>query len=244
MHSPMPYFQRKPIDGLLDPVLSPGLPSRVRALAEPIAAASTIIGAPAAVTGIVEQAKAVLASERPSGNAAPLWRSAAADPVASTQRTRISELQEQVNRLVEQFVALTARPPSIASEVPSFANALEQQQYSDTAGMTIQPAPVLTAASPVRRGETAQISISLVNEDERPARIAFISTGLIGDAGERIGPERVSFQPQEVTLQPGDSGKVHVRVDVPVQMSCGVYSGLVRASRLDYLHAVMVVQVE
>jgi hypothetical protein len=110
--------------------------------------------------------------------------------------------------------------------------------------MTIEPAPVLAAAGPVRRGETAQINISLVNEDERPARIAFISTGLIGDAGERIGPERVSFKPQEVTLQPGEAGKVNVCVDVPVQMSCGVYSGLVRASILDYLHAVVVVQVE
>ena len=36
----MPYFERKPVEGLLDPVLSPGLPSRVRALAEPIAAGS------------------------------------------------------------------------------------------------------------------------------------------------------------------------------------------------------------
>jgi hypothetical protein len=33
-------------------------------------------------------------------------------------------------------------------------------------------------------------------------------------------------------------------VDVPVQTTGGVYSGLIRASRLDYLHAVMVVQVE
>jgi hypothetical protein len=37
---------------------------------------------------------------------------------------------------------------------------------------------------------------------------------------------------------------VVVRVVVPAQTRCGVYSGLIRASRLDYLHAVLVVQVE
>ena len=35
-----------------------------------------------------------------------------------------------------------------------------------------------------------------------------------------------------------------VRMVVPAQTRCGVYSGLVRASKLDYLHAVVVVQVE
>ena len=56
--------------------------------------------------------------------------------------------------------------------------------------------------------------------------------------------EMVSFQPRELMLSPGKTGEVTVRVVIPAQTRCGVYSGLVRASKLDYLHAVLVVQVE
>jgi hypothetical protein len=45
-------------------------------------------------------------------------------------------------------------------------------------------------------------------------------------------------------LPPGGSGEVTARVVIPAQTRCGVYSGLMRASKLDYLHAVLVVQVE
>ena len=54
----MPYFQRKPIEGLTDAVLSnlsiPGLPSRGRTL--PGGAAVRLVNPSAATTGIVEQA--------------------------------------------------------------------------------------------------------------------------------------------------------------------------------------------
>jgi hypothetical protein len=109
---------------------------------------------------------------------------------------------------------------------------------------TIEPAPVLSPPGPVAPGGTAQVVISLVNEDELPARIAFFSTGLIGDDGVHIPVDRVSFEPQELTLTPGTTGDVIVRVAVPAQTRRGVYSGLLRASQLDHLHAVLVVQVE
>ena len=83
-----------------------------------------------------------------------------------------------------------------------------------------------------------------MNEDEQPAQIAFLATGLIGEDGRCIPAERVSFQPRELMLSPGKTGEVTVRVAIPAQTRCGVYSGLVRASKLDYLHAVLVLQVE
>ena len=54
-----------------------------------------------------------------------------------------------------------------------------------------------------------------MNEDEQPAQIVFFSTGLIGDEGEHIPAEWVSFQPRELTLSPGKTGEVTVRVAVP-----------------------------
>jgi hypothetical protein len=243
----MPYFQRKPIEGLVDAVRShipyPGLPSRGPAL--PGVETATILpgGTPAAITGIVEQATAVLASERPSGSPAPSTAPDASS-VASTQATRASQLQEQVNALIEQFVALAGRPPGLGHGARPGTRLPGPEPTSGTEGLVVEPAPVLAPTGPVAPGGTALISVSLVNEDEQAAQVTFLTTGLIGEAGAQIPAERVSFQPREVSLQPGAAGEVIVRVGVPAQTQCGVYSGLIRASRLDYLHAVVVVQVE
>ncbi len=241
----MPYFQRKPIEQLADELLSnvpiPGLPSRGRTL--PAAAVSRLVNPYAATTGIVEQAAAVLASERPAMGPAPGARPDI-DPLPSTPGTEVTRLQGQVNGLVEQLAALIGRPAVPASGAPPTSPYLAQQPASTAAECIVEPAPVLAPSRPVAPGGSTQISISLVNEDEQSAQITFLSTGLIGEDGRCIPAERVSFQPRELVLSPGKTGQVTVRVVIPAQTQCGVYSGLVRASRLDYLHAVLVVQVE
>jgi hypothetical protein len=243
----MPYFQRKPIEELVDTVRSivpiPGLPSRGPGPATRATAGTRPVSPPAAITGIVEQATAVLASARPSGSAGSSAGSDAGS-VASTQSTQISQLQEQINELIEQVVALAGRPPGLETAAPPSTIFPGQAPPSDAADLIVEPAPVLSPAGPVAPGGTAQINISLVNEDEQPAQIVFFSTGLVGEDGERIPAERVSFQPRELVLSPGNTGEVIVRVVIPAQTRCGVYSGLVRAPKLDYLHAVLVVQVE
>jgi hypothetical protein len=241
----MPYFQRKPVEGPIDTVpwnvSPPGLPSRGRPL--PAGAASPQVNPYAATTGIVEQAAAVLASERPSAGRAPAPRSEIGS-VASTPSTQVSQIQGQVNAFVEQLATLVGRPAIPATGAPLSPSQLVQHPASIAAECVVEPAPVLSPAGPVAPGGTAQISISLANEDEQSAQIAFFSTGLIGEDGRCIPAERVSFQPRELMLPPGGSGEVTARVVIPAQTRCGVYSGLMRASKLDYLHAVLVVQVE
>ena len=243
----MPYFQRKPVETLADSVLAnvplPGLPSRGGAGPAGAVPGVRPFCPVATATGIVEQAVAVLASERPSTRAAPPVRSIAG-PLAAVQSTQVSQLQEQVSQLVEQFVSLASRPP-----VPDAGTALPAivpgpTSGSDTAGTVVEPAPVVAPPGPVAPGGTAQIRISLVNEDEQPAQIAFFSTDLVGSDGQHIPAARVSCQPGDLTLAPGVVGEVLVSVAIPQQTRCGVYSGLIRASKLDYLHAVLVVQVE
>jgi hypothetical protein len=243
----MPYFQRKPIEGLVDTVRSrvpmPGLPSRSSVLPGTMTAGAWPDNPRAAITGIVEQATAVLASERPSVSPAP---GAPSDigAVATTQSARVSQLQDQVNALIEQLVALVGRPLNLESAAPAYASVPAEETSYDAAGEMVEPAPVLSPSGPVAPGGTAQICISLVNEDEQPAQIVFFSTGLIGEDGQCIPAERVSFQPRELMLSPGKTGEVIVSLAIPSQTRCGVYSGLVRASKLDYLHAVLVVQVD
>jgi hypothetical protein len=240
----MPYFQRKPVEGLVDAALSSaqiaGLPSRVRA-APAMSGSDTRPFCPVATaTGIVDQATTVLALERPSRSPAlSAWTDASS--IASTPSAQVGQLQTQLSRLIEQFVALASRPPNLTAGAPAVP---EQAPSSDASCMVVEPAPVLAPSGPVAPGATAQISASLVNEDEQPAQIVFFSTGLIGEDGACIAAERISFQPCELMLSPGKTGEVWVRVAIPAQTRCGVYSGLIRASKLDYLHAVLVLQVE
>lgn len=239
----MPYFQRKPIERLIDIVGSqapiPGLPSRGPA---PAVWVPAIPASPAAVmTGIVEQAAEVLASERPSGRASA---SSGTDSVASAQGTQIDQLREQANELVERLIALAAGQRGFQTALSPSAGLPGSGPPSDRSELTVEPAPVLSAPGPVAPGATAQIRIPLVNDDEQPAQIAFFSTDLIGEDGQRIPAEGVSFQPRELTLASSNAGDVTVRVIIPAQTRCGIYSGLIRASKLDYLHAVLIVQVE
>jgi hypothetical protein len=243
----MPYFQRKPIEGLIDTARSqipmPGLPSRGPALPGAMAVPARLVDLPAMGTGIVEQARAILASERPS-TSPPLDLRSDTGLVGPAQSTQVSQLQAQVNALIEQFVTLVTRPAGLGVAAAPSTSYPDQQPYSDAAGVTVEPAPVLAPPGPVAPGGTAQITIPLANEDDQPARIVFFSTGLIGEDGTQIPAERVSCQPRELMLQPGESGEVIARVVIPQQTKCGIYSGLLRASSLDYLHAVLVVHVE
>jgi len=108
----------------------------------------------------------------------------------------------------------------------------------------MEPAPVLSPPGPVAPGGTAQAIVSLVSEDDEPVQIVFFGTDLIGEDGALIPAQCASFQPSELMLEAGQSGEVTVQVVIPAHTRTGVYSGLIRASKFDYLHAVLVVQVE
>jgi hypothetical protein len=140
--------------------------------------------------------------------------------------------------------------PAAITGVEQGAAVLTSKRLPSTAkssaapALIVEPAPVLSPPGPIAPGGSAQFAISLVNDDERPAQVAFFSTDLIGEDGAHLPAEGVSFRPRELTLLSGQAGDVIVRVVVPAHTRCGVYSGLIRASTLEYLHAVLVVQVE
>lgn len=111
------------------------------------------------------------------------------------------------------------------------------------AGAGVEPAPVLTAPGLVAPGGLARIEFSLVNDDSRPASMTFFCTGLVGDAGARIGAEQISFEPPALTLAPGLTRRVSVQIAIPAQAAPGLYAGLMRASQIDPLHAVLMLRV-
>lgn len=194
------------------------------------------------MTGIVEQATQVLSSEQPRVKPEPYVLPATGSG-NSSQGISAGQLQEQVKVLIDQFVALASQPPQLDTALPKTMLFGERESPADPARPAIEPAPVISPSGPVAPGGSAQVSIKLVNEDDQPAHIGLLSTTLLGEDGAQIPAANVSFEPNEMTLAPGSTGAVIVRTTIPTRTRSGVYSGLLRASRLDYLHAVLVVQV-
>ena len=186
----------------------------------------------------VQLADAVLAAEQSSATRKPA--SPLQDTVLPASADRFSE---HPDRPGVQRSSPSIAKESVPAPIPHTSPSVEHDA-GDAADRLIEPAPVLFAAKPVAPGGTAAVVISLENEDVFAVEVAFFCTGLIDRDGALIPAERVSFQPQELTLGAGKEGTVEVHVAIPGDARDGVYTGLIRASKLDYLHAVLVVQVD
>ena len=117
-------------------------------------------------------------------------------------------------------------------------------QRGDDAGLFVEPAPVVAPIAPVAPGETAEIGISLVNADAHPAQIELFATDLVGPEGARIEACNLVLQPGALTIDAGKNADIKVHVVVPMHTTAGTYSGLLRASRLCYVQAVLVMEVK
>ena len=243
----MTYFQRKPIEGVVDRARStlpiPGLPSRGPAAGLQPPASARASGTAAAITGIVDQAATVLASERSRSDSERL-----AKPVlpagAAAPESQLGQIRKRTHQLVEQLFALAEQGSERETVAPASTISLEGEGPPGDTELIVEPAPVLSPPSSVLPGTTVQIRVPLVNEDQQAAQIQFLSTDLIGQDGACVPAQCVSFQPGELTLQPGRTEDAVVCISVPLHTRSGVYSGLIRASKLDYLHAVLLLQVD
>lgn len=194
-----------------------------------------------AATDIVGQATQVLASELERTAPARTSRQVTG---AAPANEWARHLETQVKTLIDQFVALSSQRPRPDVRTPHEITQFNgHDQPTDATPPKAESAPVLVPEGPVATGGTAQINIKLVNDDDHSVEIAFLSTDLVGQGGARIGAENVVFEPREVMLEAGGDGWTQARIRIPANTSCGIYSGLVRASKLDYLRAVLVVDV-
>ena len=243
----MPYFQRKPVEELVDAVRSivpiPGLPSRGRAPATRGIAGTGPVSPAAAITGIVEQATAVLASARPSGSAGSS-AGPGAGSIASTQSTQVSQLQAQLNGLIEQVVALAGRPPGLQTAAPPSSIFPGRAPPSDAADLVVEPrAGALAAGAGCARGRGADED--LAGKRRRAARANRV---LQHRADRRRGgayPRRMGFVPaagiDTLTRKDWRSDCPRGR---PMANAVRCLFGVGESIETHYLHAVLVVQVE
>jgi hypothetical protein len=104
--------------------------------------------------------------------------------------------------------------------------------------------PTVRVPGVVAPGTVAEFAMALENESDTATVEFTLHAGeLVSASGARIAADRVHFEPATLAVAPHDTGKVTVRIDVPAKTDAGTYEGLVRATQLEGLKAVLALTV-
>ena len=196
-------------------------------------ALSAITAAPSAIVstaaGILdeEMARGVIAAK----NAAPAIGGRELDPS--------NVLLRQVHDVVDNIARLwSSMPASVATRDTRDTGT----RYESSVGAG-EPIPQLKPPAAVRPGDRATISMTVSNDESRPVRLVPSATALLGSNGERLAPQLVEFAPTQLALDPGQKQDLVVTIAVPPLCRRGCYSGLLVVSGVDYLRAVITIEV-
>ena len=211
-----------PLSLLSLPAQAGGAPSNPASTAVP-----DIVGQQAA--SIVSQAASILDEEMARGVLAARHsverggRSDAGNPVL-----------RQVHDLVDNLAAIW---PSLQS-VPVQRTAAPQPAAS-AADALAEVRPRAT----VKPGQRATISMTLRNSESRAVRLVPASTDLLGSRGGRIACSLLEFMPPEFSLEPQEQRDMTITTIVPAEAAPGCYSGLLVVRGVDYLRALITIEV-
>ncbi len=127
-----------------------------------------------------------------------------------------------------------------ASHMPR-AGAQGNGSATDGGGLRLSTVRMPGTVSPGQKGE---LTISLENEsDTATTEFTLHSSELVSASGDRIPADHVAFTPATLSVAPRATGMVKVQVRVPKTVGPGSYEGLLRATQLDGLRAMLTVQV-
>jgi hypothetical protein len=197
---------------------------------------STPVNATAGIAGeqaasIVSQAAAVLDEEMARG-VLDARRSAgtASHPYSSGDSPVLRQMHEFVDNLAALWPNLKTTPLQ--------ALAAPQQAPSDAD----QLAEIRPRAT-VRPGQRAMISMTVRNSENRAVRLVPLATDLLGSRGGRIPCSLLELTPSEVNLEPQEQRDLAIATTIPLDVAPGCYSGLLVVRGLDYLRALITIEV-
>jgi hypothetical protein len=108
----------------------------------------------------------------------------------------------------------------------------------------VSDVPKLEMPEPMKPGTETEVPMELENKSREVTDVfSMYCTDLISNQGKRIAAGNVSFTPETIKIGPGQTEKVLVKVSVPRNTSPGSYSGLVQATNLDQLRAILIIRV-
>lgn len=220
----MPYFQRpSPFATTLPITDEPG-----REIASGAAAP------------IVELATAILDRERVSETAADAVggaRHPGDGLLPMLDNPALADLKKRASEVFAAFLEGFARPESLATLGSGAPTGAAMSESSPTV-------PLVATNQAVNAGQTANITVKLVNDRDAPANLILYSTDFVSDTGSQIPALQVTFSPRTLVLAGHEHGHAQMKVSIPAQSAPGRYSALVQAMGLGRPSAVVVLLVE
>ena len=86
--------------------------------------------------------------------------------------------------------------------------------------------------------------MTLRNSESRSVRLVPAATDLLGSRGGRIAASRIDCTPAELSLAPQEQADIAISTIVPAETAPGCYSGLLIVRGVDYLRALITIDVD
>ena len=208
--------------------------------------ASVVKGLARSASRIVSQATSILEEELANGIGAAKQIESRLLNVAEMRSTNSAEVmarfRKDAHEVVDIVIDLLNVPTRSLGGLADRVSIGEDASESRT-GSSSQT-PMISIPGEVPPGGSAKVPFSLENDGDTPtAEFAFQATDLVSADGETIPASNVTFEPATLTIPAHDRESVTIGVSVPKAAAPGVYTGLVLASKLERLRAVVVVSV-
>jgi hypothetical protein len=182
-------------------------------------------------TSIVSQAASILDEEMAQGVLAArrsndTFSRGSADPGSALLR----QVHDVVDRIAEMW------PGMLNGAVPPLTSS---RTLEDDAYVPIE----LRTQEPVKPGQRATITMTLRNSENRTVSVVPAATDLLGSRVGRIAGSNLEFTPKQYNLAPKEQRDVTITIVVPGESEPGCYSGLVVVTGVDYLRALVTIDV-
>ena len=144
---------------------------------------------------------------------------------------------------------VTAAATTVGDRAGRFINVTAGHATSTTSSRSAPAEPGIRLATvrikgKVTAGSVGELTMSLENDsDQTTAEFTLHAAELVSASGARIPSDHVYFAPATLSVGPRSSGQVSVKVSVPAKAPPGMYEGLVRATQLDALRAILSIEV-
>jgi hypothetical protein len=193
-------------------------------------AARDVVGEQAA--SIVSQAASILDDEMARGVLAAAQR-----PIGGGSQG-YADASNPVLRQVHELI------DNVATMWPKLQGVPAQRLLSpESATCAADPLAEVRPRATVRPGQRATISMTLRNSESRSVRLVPASTDLLGSGSGRIASSLLEFTPAEFSLEPQEQRELAIAMIVPAGAASGCYSGLLVLRGVDYLRALVTIEV-
>lgn len=143
---------------------------------------------------------------------------------------------------------LTAAAQTVGTQAGRFVNVTAgatapaaEQSDGVVAGVQV---PALRVPGTVKAGTAGAVVMALENpSDVGTSSFTLHASDLVSASGTRIDSQQVAFAPASLSVGPRQAGRVEVSVAVPPGTPAGTYEGLVRATQMENLRAMLSVVV-